>query len=37
VDEIQGITLKYDTIRAWAHPLHATRDVISEMIARYDE
>ncbi|WP_327585525.1 helix-turn-helix domain-containing protein [Nonomuraea sp. NBC_00507] len=37
LDEIQGISLRYDTIRAWAHPLHVTKDVIREMQARYED
>lgn len=36
VEEIGAISLRYDTIRAWAHPVHVSRDVIREMQARYD-
>lgn len=36
VDEVRGISLRYDTIRAWAHPLHVTRAVICELIERYE-
>ncbi len=35
IEQVQGISLRYDTIRAWAHPLHVTRDVIREMQKRY--
>ncbi|MEV4224784.1 helix-turn-helix transcriptional regulator [Nonomuraea sp. NPDC049725] len=36
IDQIQDINLTYDTIRAWAHPLHVTKNVIREMMARYE-
>ncbi|MEV0349439.1 helix-turn-helix transcriptional regulator [Nonomuraea sp. NPDC050680] len=37
VDEVQGISLRYDKIRAWAHPLHVSKDVIRDMMARYEQ
>ncbi|MEU8247631.1 helix-turn-helix transcriptional regulator [Nonomuraea sp. NPDC048916] len=37
VEEVEAISLRHDTIRAWAHPLHVTRDVIREMIVRYEQ
>ena len=36
VDEIRTLNVIYDTIRAWAHPLHVTKDVIRDMTARYE-
>jgi hypothetical protein len=36
VDEIQTLNMIYDTIRAWAHPLHVTKDVIRDMTVRYE-
>ncbi|NUR83594.1 MAG: helix-turn-helix domain-containing protein [Nonomuraea sp.] len=37
MDEVQAISLRYDMIRAWAHPLQATRNLISETLARYED
>ncbi|MEU4579991.1 helix-turn-helix transcriptional regulator [Nonomuraea sp. NPDC023979] len=37
VDEVRAISLRYDTIRAWAHPLHVTRSVIRELTERYGD
>ncbi len=37
VDEVQDISLRYDTIRAWAHPLYVTKGLISEAMERYEQ
>ncbi|MEU7835911.1 helix-turn-helix transcriptional regulator [Nonomuraea sp. NPDC049129] len=36
VEEVQAISLRYDMIRAWAHPLHVTKNVLREMLERYE-
>ncbi|MEW9556085.1 DUF5753 domain-containing protein [Nonomuraea sp. NPDC050783] len=36
LDEIHAISLKYDTIRAWAHPVHVTKEVVREAMVRYE-
>ncbi|MEV6985515.1 helix-turn-helix transcriptional regulator [Sphaerisporangium sp. NPDC051017] len=35
-DEVHSIMLQYDAIRAWAHPLHVSEQVIREMKVTYD-
>ncbi|MBF8185693.1 helix-turn-helix domain-containing protein [Nonomuraea sp. K274] len=37
VEEVEAISLRYDTIRAWAHPVHVTRDLLKETIVRYEQ
>ncbi|MEV0621278.1 helix-turn-helix transcriptional regulator [Nonomuraea sp. NPDC050404] len=34
-DEVRAISLRYDAIRAWAHPLHITENLIRETVERY--
>ncbi|MFG1681454.1 Scr1 family TA system antitoxin-like transcriptional regulator [Nonomuraea sp. NPDC049269] len=35
-EEVQAISLRYETIRAWAHPLHVTKNVLRETLGRYE-
>jgi transcriptional regulator with XRE-family HTH domain len=35
-DEVHAITLKYDAVRAWAHPLHVSEQLIREMKVKYE-
>ncbi|WP_329083764.1 MULTISPECIES: helix-turn-helix domain-containing protein [unclassified Streptosporangium] len=35
-DEVHAVTLKYDAVRAWAHPLHVSEQVIREMKVKYE-
>lgn len=35
LDEVRAISLRYDAIRAWAHPLPVTQNLIRELAARY--
>ncbi|MER6006322.1 helix-turn-helix transcriptional regulator [Nonomuraea angiospora] len=37
VDEVRAISVRFDAIRAWAHPVHVTRDVIRELTERYGQ
>lgn len=37
VDEVRAINVRFDAIRAWAHPVHVTRDVVRELIERYGQ
>lgn len=36
-DDIEAISLRYDTIRAWAHPLHVSEHVIREKMVTYEQ
>ncbi|MGP3917512.1 helix-turn-helix domain-containing protein [Nonomuraea sp. 10N515B] len=35
VEEVRAISLRYDAIRAWAHPKHVTKDVVRELVERF--
>ncbi|MFC6080584.1 helix-turn-helix domain-containing protein [Sphaerisporangium aureirubrum] len=35
-DEVHAISLKYDAVRAWAHPLHVSEQLIREMKVKYE-
>lgn len=36
-EDVQALNVRYDTIRAWAHPLHVSEDVIREMmVTKYE-
>jgi transcriptional regulator with XRE-family HTH domain len=35
-DELSTVNIKYDTIRAWAHPQHVSETLIREMVSNYD-
>lgn len=35
-DEVHTISLKYDAIRAWAHPLHVSEQLLREMKVKYE-
>ncbi|GLW05985.1 transcriptional regulator [Microtetraspora sp. NBRC 13810] len=35
-DEVHAITLRFDAVRAWAHPQHVSEQVIREMKVKYE-
>ncbi|MFI9560278.1 helix-turn-helix domain-containing protein [Nonomuraea endophytica] len=35
-EDLRAVNVRYDTIRAWAHPLHVTEDLIRETVINYD-
>ncbi|SDH09150.1 Helix-turn-helix domain-containing protein [Sinosporangium album] len=36
MDDVDAVSLRYDAIRAWAHPLHVSENVIREMLVKYE-